>query len=194
MKVYKVFINVLKEERWLNEMLMQGYTCTRIKGFWAYTFEKTTSKKVIRLDYRGHMGKKKYEEYIAMHEEFGWEHVDGSRFGGRHYWQKEQDGYDEMFSDQTSQLAFYKRLSDYALLFAMIFFSINISSIGKNLLDPKSLYLTPGLWDKEGEAFWRAFLFETPVAMFRVVLPLIFVAVFFYAHLQYSKKKRINVG
>jgi Protein of unknown function (DUF2812) len=194
MKVYKVFVNVLKEERWLNEMLMQGYTCTRAKWFGSYTFEKTSSKKVMRLDYRDHMDKEKYEEYIAMHEEFGWEHVNGSRFGGRHYWQKEEDGYDEMFSDQTSQLAFYKRLSDWALLFAMILFIVNINQIGGNLLNPKALYLTPGLWDKEGEAFWRAFLFETPVAMFRMVLPLIFAAVFFYAHVQYRKKQRMNVG
>ncbi|MGG2134591.1 DUF2812 domain-containing protein [Bacillus sp. S2(2024)] len=125
MKKYKLFANVLNEQVWLNDMLAQAYTCTHVNLFLGYTFEKTAIKKVMRLDYRGYMSKEKYDEYIVAHEEFGWEHVYGNRFGSIHYWQKEEDGRDEMFSDQTSQAAFYKRLSDYSLMLAMMFFYIH---------------------------------------------------------------------
>ena len=36
-----------------------------------------------------------------------------------------------------------------------------------SFLNPKALYLTPGLWEMSGLAFWRHFLFETPFALMR---------------------------
>jgi hypothetical protein len=41
--------------------------------------------------------------------------------------------------------------------------SININA----MLHPKLLYYTPGLWERSGASFWRAFLFETPFAFMR---------------------------
>jgi len=35
------------------------------------------------------------------------------------------------------------------------------------LINPKVLYYTPGLWERSGFDFWRAFLFETPFALMR---------------------------
>ena len=35
------------------------------------------------------------------------------------------------------------------------------------LANPKELYFTPGLWDKQGVSFLWAFLFETPLALMR---------------------------
>lgn len=35
------------------------------------------------------------------------------------------------------------------------------------IINPKTLYFTPGLWDLTGLEFWRAFLFETPFALGR---------------------------
>ena len=35
------------------------------------------------------------------------------------------------------------------------------------LVNPKELYLTPGLWDKQSVAFLWSFLFETPFALMR---------------------------
>ena len=34
-------------------------------------------------------------------------------------------------------------------------------------INPRELYLTSGLWELSGSAFWRAFLFETPFALLR---------------------------
>ncbi|WP_242217934.1 DUF2812 domain-containing protein [Bacillus cereus group sp. BfR-BA-01380] len=197
MKKYKLFTNILNEQIWLNDMLSQGYTCTGVNLLGGYTFEKTNVKKVMRLDCRDCMSKEKYNEYIATHEEFGWEHVSGSRFGRIQYWQKKEDGRDEMFSDQASQFAFYRRLMNYSLgLVVILFIYINMLVDGpffSHLLNPKASYLTEGLWEKEGTAFWSAFLFETPFAMFRFLPPwMCIIAVFFflYSYSQYNKKKK----
>jgi len=38
------------------------------------------------------------------------------------------------------------------------------------LIDPRKLYLTPGLWNMSGSTFWSAFWMETPFALFRGLL------------------------
>ncbi|MED4653252.1 DUF2812 domain-containing protein [Bacillus pseudomycoides] len=197
MKKFRLFTNVLNEQFWLNDMLAQGYTCTSVNPFGVYTFKKTNIKKVMRLDYQDYMSKEKYGEYVAIHEDFGWEHVYGSRFGSMHYWQKEEDGRDEMFSDQTSRVAFYKRLSNYSFTCAMMSFMYTIVLFNGpsfiRLFNPKVSYLTEGLWEKEGTAFWSTFLFETPFAMLRFLSPWIFIIAFLfflYSYSQYNKKKK----
>lgn len=37
----------------------------------------------------------------------------------------------------------------------------------KVFLNSKLSYYTPGLWDRTGISFWKAFLFETPFAIMR---------------------------
>jgi hypothetical protein len=41
--------------------------------------------------------------------------------------------------------------------------TVNIGAI----INPRELYFTPGLWDKQGAAFLGSFLFETPFALMR---------------------------
>lgn len=197
MKKYKLFANVVNKQAWLNNILDQGYACTNVNSLGVYTFEQTNIKKVMRLDYQEYMSKEKYNEYISTYEDFGWEHVYGTRLGSVHYWQKDADGRDEIFSDQTSQVAFYKRLMNYSLLFASLFFVYTIllfdDPLFTHLFNPKASYLTEGLWEKEGVSFWSAFLFETPFAMIRFLAPWIFIITvlfFLYSYSQYNKKKR----
>lgn len=53
-------------------------------------------------------------------------------------------------------------------------------------INPKHLFLTPGLWDKTGTAFWFAFLFETPFALMRgflwLFIPLTMITCLFFGY------------
>ncbi len=67
------------------------------------------------------------------------------------------------------------------------------------ILNPKLLYYTPGLWEKEGISFWSSFLFETPFAFIRGfgwwIIFLTFALYIFYsvnAAWQYRKSKEIQ--
>ena len=44
----------------------------------------------------------------------------------------------------------------------------------ESVINPRSFYLTPGLWEMTGSSFWKAFLFETPFALGRGFAWLIF--------------------
>ncbi|MBI9012281.1 MAG: DUF2812 domain-containing protein [Clostridiales bacterium] len=51
MEVFKMYLDIEKEERWLNEMSEKGYTLG--SKFFRYKFEKIDVKnRVIRVDFR----------------------------------------------------------------------------------------------------------------------------------------------
>jgi len=83
----------------------------------------------------------------------------------------------------SSRAGRYKRLADMWLSFAACFLPVMVAlwvtgAIRLDgFLDPKSLYLTPGLWDRHGWAFWHGFLFETPFALGRGFSGLLWVAI-----------------
>ncbi|MBS4207214.1 DUF2812 domain-containing protein [Bacillus sp. FJAT-50079] len=184
MKKIKSFFDIEKEEQWLNEQLQKGYRCTNISGLGIYTFEKTDKRYVMRLDYQDYLSKKKFDDYKAIYEDFGWMYISGPWLGGIRYWQKEEVGQNEIFSDRQSKSNYYKRLMDYS------------SSLGILLLlfcymlyKDSGLYLAEGLWSMEGALFWKAFLFETPFALLRLLpaLMVVFFASSFYkAYRKYS--------
>lgn len=172
MKKLKIMFDIEKEEQWLNEQLQKGYRCTNISGLGIYSFEKTDKKNVMRLDYQDYLPMKKHNEYKGLYEDFGWNYIRGSRLGGIQYWQKEDDNQNEIFSDRQSRRNYYKRWMGYssglALLFLFFFYTLYKDS---------GLYLAEGLWSMKGSLFWKAFLFETPFALLRL-LPAI-MAVFY---------------
>ncbi|WP_345240618.1 DUF2812 domain-containing protein [Pontibacillus salipaludis] len=182
MKKFNVFINIEKEEQWLNEQLQKGYRCTHINSLGLYTFEKTDQKYVMRLDYQEYLPKEKLEEYIGIYEDFGWNYIKGSGLGIR-YWQKEDDGQNEIFSDRQSQGSYYKRLMNYSLWFGMLclVFSFMIYK------DTRLYYA--GLWDMSGALFWKALIFETPFVLLKL-LPILMVGIFagsyYKAYVKYS--------
>ncbi|MDG0794089.1 DUF2812 domain-containing protein [Cohnella ginsengisoli] len=197
MRKRKWFADLLKEEKWLNDRLAEGYACRRIGSLGGYAFEPSDRKMVIRLDYQRQMSAEKYEEYKGTYADFGWTHLKGNRWGSVQYWQKPADGRDEIFSDAGSQVAFYKRLTHYALTTACLFFVYTCAIFNGNifaaLFDIKASYLTEGLWEKEGAAFWRAFLFETPFAMLRFLPAWIFgiaIVMSLYSYFHYLKRKK----
>lgn len=189
MKKFKVFFNIEKEEQWLNAQLQEGYRCTHISGLGIYTFKETDKRYVMRLDYQDYLSKKKFKEYQAIYEDFGWAHIEGHRIGGRQYWQKEADAQNEIFSDRQSKRHYYKKLMGYSLVFVMLSLAISITQY----TDSGSLY-HEGLWSMKGSLFWKALFFETPFVLLKL-LPafiVVFSAMSFYKF--YKKYAMLKEG
>lgn len=186
MKRVKVFLNIEKEEHWLNKQLQKGYRCTNISRLGIYTFEKTDKRYVIRLDYQDYLSKQKLEEYKGIYEDFGWDYLNGSWFSGIRYWQKEDDGQNEIFSDRQSKGNYYKRLMSYSFWLGLLCLACSFM-----LYNDSRLY-HEGLWRMEGALFWKAFIFETPF-VFVKLLPAILVGLlvgnFYRSYRKYSMLK-----
>jgi len=174
MRKYKIFTNFDKEERWLEDLASQGYRLVKKTSF-GYEFERTTPENTsIKMDFRIFRKQEDFEDYRALFEDSGWEHLAGTKGSGYQYFkQKGVGGRKEIFSDVDSKAARYKRLSEmwgglacsFAPIFAVL---VSTDAIDPTFfVDPKSLYLTPGLWEMSAEDFWGAFLFETPFALAR---------------------------
>jgi hypothetical protein len=174
MRKYKFFMDFDKEERWLEEMARQGYRLTKKTSF-GYQFAQTEPEDaVIKIDFRTFRNRSDFEDYRALFEDSGWEHLAGTAYSGHQYFRKkDQAGREDIFSDYHSKAARYKRLSEMWFSLAVSYIPLLIVFHGTGiidlsvLMDPKSLYLTPGLWEMSGMEFWRAFLFETPFALIR---------------------------
>lgn len=197
MRKWKLFFNLDKEEKWLNEMAQQGFVLSG-KNF-KYEFNHVSDQEnLIKIDYRTFKSKKDLEDYILLFEDSGWEHLAGDKSSGKHYFMKKNaNATDDIFSDQRSKAERYKRMADGWLAAATVYVPIVIVFIQTNvirldsLLNPKSLYLTPGLWDLSGSSFWRAFLFETPFALGRGFAWTIF-PIFIILHVVFAIKARIE--
>lgn len=195
---FKIFFDIEKEERWLNEMLAKGWICSNINSAGIYTFQPTEDlEQVIRIDCQQDLRKEKQATYKQLHEDFGWRIVKEKAYDGTYYWLKRKDGNDELFSDHDSHIAKYKRLmkqaSNWAILsfiFLMIFYA---NDSYYSLFSIKNAYFTPGLWEKEGFSFLFAFLFETPFAIGRFIPPWLFlVTCSIYITLYYRYRKSIK--
>jgi Protein of unknown function (DUF2812) len=185
-KKFKMFFDIEKEERWLNEQLQKGYRCTNISGLGFYTFERNDKRYVMRLDNQDYLSKKKFKEYKDIYEDFGWNYINGPWLGGIRYWQKEDNSQNEIFSDRQSKRYYYKRLKNYSFWLGMLFLAYSF------MLYKDSGFYHDGLWSMEGSLFWKAFLFETPFVLLKLT-PALLVGLFgnsFYkAYRKYSMLK-----
>ncbi|TBL78528.1 DUF2812 domain-containing protein [Paenibacillus thalictri] len=192
MRVFKFFVDFEKEEKWLTDMAKQGYQFTN-KSI-GYEFQAAEPENaIIKIDYRTFNKKGDFEDYRALFEDCGWEHISGTKNSGVQYFKKvDENGSEHIFSDASSKASRYKKISQMWISLATCFipiFAVLISTGSidvKALLNPKLLYYTPGLWDLTGAAFWRAFSFETPFAFFRgfiwVIIPLMIVLYLTFAY------------
>ncbi|WP_315168956.1 DUF2812 domain-containing protein [Metaclostridioides mangenotii] len=196
MKKFKCFFNIDKEEKWLNEMAKSGYLFTGKKI--AYYFEKSEpSNTNIKIDCRTFKKRGDFESYCTMFEDFGWKFISGGKYSNIQYFKKiDGDIDDDIFSDTTSKSLRYKRLSEFWGLLAICYSPLFASLVLTGALDssiftnPKSLYLTPGLWERVGDEFWSAFWFETPWAIMRGVFDLFYpVAIIFFLVLHIKAKR-----
>lgn len=188
----KFFLDFEKEEKWLEEMTSKGFHLQNT--FLGYQFKRGTPETAtIKIDFRKFKRKEDFIDYCALFEDSGWQHLVGSKNSGVQYFKKTDDCIeDEIFSDINSKAARYKRYATMCYEFAVsfipllvVFYLIDMMNIN-GLTNPKELYYTPGLWDKEGLSFWFSFLFETPFALLRgfswtfVPLTIIFYLFFGY--------------
>lgn len=203
MKKFKLFfINIEKEEKWLNDMLKSGWLiCGRKMNYEFCRTEEADS--LIRIDYRTFKNREEFDEYRTLFYDSGWQHMAGSKNSGTQYFRRMRGNSEEhIFSDTASKAGRYKRLSDMWLMLAIIYIPIIVVFLQSGavqadaVLNPKLLYYTPGLWEMSGAEFWQKFLFETPFALFRGFIWLLLPAiVIFYivfavkAHRQYKREK-----
>lgn len=180
MRSFKFFLNFDKEEKWLNEMGMQGFIFVG-KSF-GYRFMKNKPENPnIKIDYRVFKNMADFEDYKALFEDSGWKHISGTRNSGAQYFRLIHNGASEdIFSDTPSKAGRYKRLSELYISLVFMYLPVFIALLASNavelesIINLKGLYYTQGLWDKSGSEFWSAFLFETPFAIFRGFLWMFF--------------------
>ena len=173
--MYKVkfFLDFQKEEKWLEAMAKKGYHFQRT--FMGYHFQRGNPKtETIKIDFRKFSKREDFIDYCTLFEDSGWKHLAGTKSSGVQYFKKIEDSAgDDIFSDPNSKAARYKRYAkmcnELALSFIPILLIFYFSDVinFQGFINPKELYFTPGLWEKEGISFWFSFLFETPFALMR---------------------------
>lgn len=195
MRKFRLFTNFEKEERWLSDMASRGYEL--IEKSLRYKFRKAEPKKsIIKIDYRTFKNQVDYQDYRTLFEDSGWKHIAGTKNSGHQYFKKVgENASEDIFSDVASKAGRYQRLSRVYLTFTILYFPILVALVLTDtvdistLINPKLLYYTPGLWERTGIAFWRAFLFETPFALFRGFL-FWFILVVYTLYLIYALKAK----
>lgn len=189
MTKYKLFINIDKEEAWINSIIAQGYRLKKVSSLGQYVFEKISSTDtlgnlpsedettenflpLVRMDFRTFSKKEDFMDYLTLFEDAGWRHIAGKKSEGSQYFERMRpDCQEEIFSDSASRAGRYRRISSaWLMLFAaylplVIIYSDSWES--SSFSSWKDLFYTPGLWDMSGAKFLLAFLFELPFALGR---------------------------
>lgn len=193
MKKFKVFVDLDKEEKYLNKMAKKGHILKKYSAFGRYHFEDGVPQDLqYRVDYRTFNKKSEFLNYVTLFEDTGWRHVYGKRYSGSHYFLPVSEHVsDDIFSDKESKAKRHKRLSGICMqsvLMLMVYVIVVLTSISFNLSN--LFFLTPGLWEMKGIRFWKAFWFEFPFMLMRVVpvIILIFMVVL-YGIWAYKAKK-----
>ncbi|WP_143462550.1 DUF2812 domain-containing protein [Levilactobacillus enshiensis] len=191
MKKFRVFLDLNREEDWINAVQATGYRLTRVNSYFHYyTFQPLVAtdqfNPYTRLDFRDKwMSRRNYQNYRQFFSDSGWRLIAGGRHGGIQYFQQKAATSDrDIFSDEHSKLSCRQRSSRYSALCGVLFllyvFYILKMMSNVNIFDVKSWYLTPGLWQMQGDLLWKAILFETPFALLRVLPVFLFLIVGIY--------------
>ena len=102
-----------KEERWLNEMAMEGWALVAV-GWCRYTFERgEPGAYTIRLEMR-----EPDEGYLAFMEEAGAEYI-GRVIQWIYFRRRAEDGAFDLFSDIDSRIAHLERIDRSLFLIGM---------------------------------------------------------------------------
>ena len=173
-KKFRIFTNFEKEEKWLEQMALNGWMLKK-QGF-LYRFAPMTPQAVnIKIDFRYFTKNEDFQEYLTLFGDSGWRHISGTKISGNQVFMRNgESGDEDIFSDSTSRAGRYKRAANIMLACMIVLLPFIIISIVQGtlfnidaIINPKVLYFTPGLWERSGSEFWRAFLFETPFALMR---------------------------
>lgn len=199
----KFFLDFAKEEAWLTEMARQGYQLVNVGlGYYFQRVEPQDTQ--IRIDHRVFGNQTEFVNYCTLFEDYGWQHLAGTKISGVQYFKRLPNASGEdIFSDELSRAQRFKRVSWVWLVCAglMLFTIIQLTFTHaidlKAIINPKLFYLTPHLWEKTGDAFQRAFWFETPFALFRAAMLyffpialIVYLAFAFKSYHLYQKGKK----
>ncbi|TQO19908.1 uncharacterized protein DUF2812 [Rhodoglobus vestalii] len=184
-KVFKLFVDFDKEERWLNSMAAKGQLLAKAGLLYSFT-PIVPGSAVVRIDYRPSMSADDFDDYRSLFWDAGWQHLSGSRSSGNQYFASTGgDENAEIFSEAGSKAQRYRRAIrvSSAVVFPFLVVTFVLFSSGsamiKTLFSPGNWYLTPGIWEKEGGELLGAFLFETPFVALRVGGPILLIAAVF---------------
>lgn len=178
MKKFKVFVDISEEEKYLNEMANKGYFLKKYSSFGRYHFiEGKPEDLYYRIDYRVFKKKDDFDDYILLFEDSGWKHVYGTyQSGSQYFLPKSVDSTEDIFSDIESKAGRYLRFIQVARLCSILFIiALVIILISVNFNLSELTFLTPGLWDKQGDEFWKAFWFEVPFVILRIIPPILLI-------------------
>lgn len=187
MKKLRWFVNFEKEEKYLSEMVSNGWKLERYSIFGIYTFKKNPPQQInYRIDYRTFKNRKKHSDYIDFLDDAGWKLVSGGYHLGYHFFIPKDKSFenDALFSDEESYRQRINALVKNCLygfllsiIYAIVFWGSALNNSLISIFDPKTWYLTPGLWEMTGWRFLFSFLFETPFVIFRSAPPFILVLI-----------------
>lgn len=183
MRKFNWFFNFEKEEAWLKEKANEGWFL--IGTSFGYEFAPGQPQDfTYRIDYRTFKSKTDFQDYVSLFEDSGWHHVAGSRWSGTQYFVRTRpDVSDDIFSDDASKAARYRRSSETWFTLFLVYAVFTVISVSNGSIDPsvylhpQEWYYTPGLWERTGASFWAGFLFETPFALGRGLFGLILIIV-----------------
>lgn len=195
------FIDLDKEEAWLRCMSAEGRDLCRRGSFGYWFYRSDQGERIYRIDYRSFKRKSDFEDYLALFQDAGWEHVAGSTWSGYQYFASREGSADtEIFSDDATRAGRYRRIAETWSSIFVVYLAFFVVLIAQGSIDfealihPSKLYFTPGLWEREGVQFWFAFLFETPFALGRgfwwLILPAFLLVSGYYLFKAWTLGKR----
>lgn len=116
-----------KEEAWLGEMARQGWHLVKPDFLGQYTFAAGTGRDMVfRMDFVGNS--KRDASYLQLFQDTGWEHV--GELAGWQYFRKPASlgNMPEIFTDNASKIAKYRRLLLALTIFLPIITTIFMST------------------------------------------------------------------
>ncbi len=156
MKKYKYFINIEKEEKWINSQIEKGYRLEKVSFFSGYTFRTVSEDDAVgngigtvKIDFRHFKNEDEKNEYLTFFEDCGWRKIISlsGMTGEVFYFEKvKAEASDDIFSDNESRAERYKRVL-YDLGFVIGFDTIcliinrNMNKVFKIVLYPLYLIL-----------------------------------------------------
>ncbi|OUO87031.1 hypothetical protein B5F40_14325 [Gordonibacter sp. An230] len=168
------FYDLDKEAAWLGRLAEEGWAF-RSRGLLGYDFDKADAgRRVYRIDYRVFRTLADFDDYVLLFHDAGWRHVWGSKSSGFQYFEAVgDDPADDIFSDTASRASRYRAIALHTLplLAGSLCLAVSAAFNGgvdlAAMADPRSLYFTPGLWERAGIPFVAGFLLETPFVLMR---------------------------
>lgn len=128
-KVTKRFSNFAKEERWLEEMLKEGwmlksYTEIEVDNY-EYTFKRVDEDEIpdyiFKIDFRYFKKKEDFEEYKEIFEQTGWTLLSKSKNYSKHiFYTHSSNPQQDIFSDKESYKEREKQKMSHSFIFGIV--------------------------------------------------------------------------